>query len=176
MFLDIRTINPVAYGPSDIFFLDTNVILYLHHPPSTASDPGKAGMYSNFIAQLRRAGCSLRISSFNIQEAFHVVETIALKDFNKKNSPPDISRKDFRKRFRSSVSVTQASLWTQFKNNYSIEDAIANQAMLESFINRYTHHFYDPIDYLFTTNHPTCSIITSDRDFSSDPTLTVYSY
>jgi len=175
MALNIRKVDLAKYGPSDIFFLDTNVILYLHHPPSATSNHRKAGPYSNFIAKLRQRGCSLRVSSFNIQEVFHVVETLA-HDVYQKSSGMNVSRKKFRLQNRYNISVAQASLWNQLKANYCIENAIINQTMLESFIKDYNRHFYDPIDYLFTKNHPTCNIITSDQDFSSDPAITIFSY
>ena len=170
----INTLSATSYGPSDVFFLDTNVILYLHHPPSTNSNISKAGAYSNFIARLRQSGCSLRISSFNVQEAFHIVETLAFKNYKSANA--NATRKTFRKQSRNQVGTMQSAMWSQLKGNYSIENALADKSMLESFIKNYVSHLYDPVDYLFAANYPTCNIITSDSDFSSDPAITVYTY
>jgi len=116
----------------------------------------------------------LRISSFNVQEAFHVVETLAFADY--KATDANAKRKDFRKQYRSQVATMQLAMWGQLKANYLIEGAIANKSMLEDFIKNYVNHLYDPVDYLFVANHPTCNIITSDSDFSSDPAITVYTY
>jgi len=120
-----------------------------------------------------KTGCTLRVSSFNIQEAFHVVETIALNDHNR-NASLKVKRKAFRRQHRSRISMEQESLWSQMKNNYTIENAIIDRTMLESFIKNYTNNYYDPIDYLFTINHPSCNIITTDSDFSSDSSLALY--
>jgi len=175
MVFKIRSLDLWQFSASSVFFLDTNVLLDLHHPPSTGVDPVRADTYSNFIARLRKSGCSLRISSFNVQEAFHVVETLALKAYNDANNT-DMKRKAFRKNFRSVTSIEQSSLWCQIKENYTIEDAVATKDMLESFIKSYNQHYCDPIDYLLTENHPSCAIITSDPDFSQDSSLSVFTF
>ena len=179
MVKDIRTLDADSFSDSDAFFLDTNVMLYLHHPPSTQSNQRKAEIYSNFIAKLRNLGCSLHVSSFNVQEAFHVVEDIAFKGHNKmleNEGKKDMPKKRFRKEYRNQIGKLQASLWKQLRENYIIETASANREMLEAFVEDYTQHLYDPIDYLFTLNYPTCNIITADRDFSNDSTINVYTY
>jgi len=173
MVVDISTFDTTSFGPSDVFFLDTNIILYLHYPPYNSAY--KAVIYSNFIAGLQKSGCSLRVSSFNVQEAFHVIETLELNSYNSKQSTP-LSRKSFRNKYRSYIGTQASALWSQIKSNYQIENAIINRDMLDEFINNYTHYRYDPIDYLLTANHPTCNIISSDYDFSSDPAISVYTY
>ena len=173
MIYDIRKLGSVKFTSADMFFLDTNVILFLHHPPTTNYNRDKAELYSNFIAMLRKTKCSLCISSFNIQEAFHVVETVDLKAYRDAKNV-EISRKAYRKKYRTETGVAQSSLWGQLKENYTIEDAIVNKNMLESFIKKYNEQYYDPIDYLFTENHPECCVVTDDPDFQSDDSLSVF--
>jgi len=174
----IGSLGKNSHSPSDIFFLDTNVILYLHHPQYVFGGSDKTRVYSNFIARLRRLGCSLRISSFHAQEAFHVTETLAYENYKKSVLNPErsIRRKEFRKQYRKQVGVTQSSLWNQLKSNYAIETSIIDEGMLETFIRDYGLYSYEPIDYLFTKNHPKCGIITSDADFESDSAIAVYTY
>jgi len=173
MVFNISTLGSLKFKSSNVFFIDTNVILKLHHPPSSRVDPIRAGVYSNFITTLRKQGCSLCISSFNVQEAFYVVETIAYNTY-KDSSSSDIKRKDFRKKYRSAIGGEESSLWNQLKENYIIENAVISREMLEAFIVSYNRQCYDPIDFLFTENHPECAVITSDPDFIQDPLLSVF--
>jgi DNA-binding transcriptional regulator YhcF (GntR family) len=157
------------------FFLDTNVVLYLHFPQSTNSDQARANTYSNFISDLRQKGCSLRISTLTVQEAFYAIETAAFLTY-RNDTKTDISRKSFRRQQRNEVHTMQMSLWKQVKANYSIENASVNTDMLESFIEEYLHHYYDPIDYLLKSNYPELNIITNDGDFSNDASINVFTH
>jgi len=103
-----------------------------------------------------------------------VVETTAFKKYLKTN--PDTCRKAFRKSHRSSIATEVTSLWGQLKSNYDVDGESVAQGELEKFVQGYKSHLYDPIDFLVVANHPICNIITNDSDFSTDPTVTVYTY
>ena len=175
MSVRIRQLGAYAYGASDTFYLDTNVILFLHHPPSFNSSKIKAAAYSNFVGRLKKAGCNLCVSSLNVQEAFHAIETIA---YNKHKSLSGLrtTRKEYRRRYRCFVLNQVQSLWVQLKENYSIMETSVTIDMLNSFIGGYEKHYYDPVDFLFTKNHLGCNVITDDGDFSADPIITMFTY
>ena len=165
----LQNVDVSLFNNSHVFFLDSNVILDIHHPPSSITNAHRAKKYSNFINKLRKQGCQLCVSSLNIQEVMHVVETI---EFN--NLTSKVNRKEFRKKNRNNIAVKQVSLWNQIKQNYIILNAYLEKSMLNDYVCSYNCHSYEPVDFLFKKNHPMSNIITADKDFYDDKSLTVY--
>jgi len=67
MVKSIVDLNTSSFTKSDVFYLDTNVLLYIHYPPLTHANQQKSRAYSNFIADLRSAQavlCEFQHSTF----------------------------------------------------------------------------------------------------------------
>lgn len=58
--------------PADEFFIDANVLYFLHSDKSVQNQKRLA--YLSFIKQLQENGNVLFVSSLNLQEVLHVIE------------------------------------------------------------------------------------------------------
>ena len=178
MVIDIQYFDEALISTEDAFIIDTNVLLFIHRPQFDKEN--KAGHYSKFISFLRKNGCSLVVSSLNLQEAFNAIERtcwICYQESLPKGDPNrKMSRKDFRcnKAQRQKVKSAQRAFLNQIKQFYKIEPECVSENELTNYMDNLEKHQYDPIDYVISSHYGALGIITDDKDFTYDNGITVY--
>lgn len=163
------------YGPDDVFYIDSCVLIQLHYHPS---DPAKAAMFSNFINELRKQNCKLRVSALNLQEALHAIEKISYKQFCLKNKRDErkFNIKQYRQNKNERLANQQKILkaFKEIKQFYKIVNGLICSKNIFDFAIEYHNHFYEPIDYILTTRNIGSNFITMDGDFVKDKKIEVY--
>jgi predicted nucleic acid-binding protein len=167
------------FTEADTFFVDANVLIFLHNPlPESKKE--RAAAYSDFIQKVKKDGCGLYVSILNIQEFFHVTEklyhelyckteAVNIKEFNIKSYRSLTSE-------RNSLATKQQAFWSELKDFYKIVQEEIHHGDIDAFIAQYADHKYDPIDYIVTNHHKPVNIITNDRDFWNDEDIVTYTF
>lgn len=159
-----------------VFVLDTNVLYYVHsgyYLPTSLESIG----YSNIIQQLLNGGYKISVSSLSVQELLFGIETKEYQIYRTQHKDP---QKYTKKMYRSDITQraeVQRKLTTVLSelSVYYIDDGAICSNYLDDFVNEFSVHKMDPIDYILTKNYDSQNTIfvSGDRDFASIPSINV---
>ncbi|WP_303815405.1 hypothetical protein [Selenomonas ruminantium] len=162
---------------NETFFVDTNVLCAVHFHTSSWSN-NKVNAYSSFLSSLLLKNITLYVSSLSLQEFYHLIEKTERKIYEANNG--SISKKDFRRNKveRARIANELQLIHKQIAGQYTLIDDVIDVDDVCNFVNQYTSHAYDPVDFAIVNHHASnCSnFITDDSDFKLDSNITVYSY
>ena len=160
----------------ETFFLDTNVLCAVHF--QTKWDADKIKAYSSFVRDLLLKNITIYVSALSLQEFYHLIEKIEYKSYI--NNHAYINKKDYRRLIveRNRIANLLSLIHKQIKEQYVLINDVLDLDDLDEFVEKYSTHMYDPIDFAIVSHHASsCSnFITDDKDFRVDPNITVYSY
>ena len=153
----------------DYFLLDTNVLLWTFSFMANDNDKRHC-LFSNFISGLISTNKKLIVSSFNISEAFHVIEKSKRKIYNEKNNL-NLTLKSYRTITdeRKSVQNEIDLFYNQIQNIEQI-DIIwdnYNEKILSSFVSTFYEinmDFYDFNLCCYSREKNNIPIVTFDND------------
>lgn len=160
-----------------VFVLDTNVLYYVHSGYYLPTFPKSIG-YSNIIQQILNGGYKISISSFSVQELLFGIETKEYYIYCNYHhlSSRTYTKKDYRNNNTQRTSV-QGKLQTVLSELgiYYIDDGAVYSNYLNDFVNEFSMHKMDPMDYILTKNYDSQNTIfvSEDRDFASMPLINV---
>lgn len=151
-----------------VFVLDTNVLFFLHSG-YFSSNPSAAD-YSNFVLKLLVEKCNIIVSTFSIQELFHIIEKKEHQKYCDKNSIK-MHIKDYRKLSSERLNIKNilSVMMSEIKINYAIKNGSVDITNINSFIQSYDVHTCDPIDYILSQNFDlnTTFFVSDDKDFKT---------
>lgn len=180
----INSVDIPNLDKSKNFVVDTNILYFIHsgyYAPLSNSIKNKYTEYSSFIAKLITNGNTLYTTTANIQELFHCIENkeyliyCNINSLNKKT----FTKKDFRSisTERSKVRNKLKIVLTEIISAYGFVDVHIQTSCVEKFVNEYTQHRYNPIDYIIVNDSigkQQLSFISDDSDFTYDSRVDVY--
>jgi predicted nucleic acid-binding protein len=172
--IDIATTNISGISPREKFFIDTNVLAFLHFGyPSPRLRPSKIAAYSNFISGLLGNGNDMYVSALTLQELLHLLERLeCARAFGK------VHVKTFRAMpaERAKLETRLKSIVRQIYINYKIVDDTVGRADIDKIIKNYSGHSYDPMDFIVVDHHHgrCVNFITDDADFRNDNRIKAY--
>lgn len=172
----ISMVDVAGLPEHESFLVDTNVLCAVHF--HSLWDINKVNTYSSFLRDLLKKGITLYVSALSLQELYHLIEKTERKLYEKTHGK--INKKDFRKIVleRSRIANELQLIHQQIMGQYVIIDDVLDSEDINEFINKYTVHSYDPIDFTVVSHHASnCpNFITDDSDFKPDGSIVVYSY
>lgn len=182
----IHPLFPIpAIDPNIEFYVDANVLFYSYDQGNQNNPSEKMKAYSKFLTALAENGNSLYISSLNLQEVLHLIEKIEHSGYCTASSS-HIGLKKYRRNNPERKKVQQKlnAVLQHIKSNYSVADDGITFENIESFVQNYDKHLYDPIDFFVTNarNRSTLNYITDDSDFKdnskfqTNPFINLYTY
>lgn len=177
MFKKISEIDVSEIKENEVFFVDTNVLLAIHFDLSSWRD-AKKSIYANFVLSLLNNGNKLCVSMLNLQELYNLVERLEYEQY--RLTYPNISRKDYRKieTERTRIKTDLQSKHAEISEYYSLVPCLITGEYVKNFVDNYSSHLYEPIDFLVVRhNSNKCvNFITDDSDFKYDSNIMVFSY
>ena len=177
MIKHILEVNVSEIDSSEVFFVDTNILLALHFGLSRWNDEKKSA-YANFVFTLLNRGNELCVSMLILQELYNLIEKLEYEQYRAIHE--NISRKGYRKicSERERIANDLRSKHLEIVEYYTLVQSSVTQNFVENFINRYESHLYEPIDFMMVKhNGKNCiNFITDDSDFRNDSGISVYFY
>lgn len=177
----ISRVDVKEISKEEVFFVDTNVLLAVHFVSSSSWTVEKVAQYAKFILGLFNNGNKICVSALNLQELCHTFENNEYQQYKIVNNKDDsFTKKKYRniaeERQRLAKDLNDKHL--EISEQYSVINGNVSNEMIKHFIEDYTEHFYDPVDFI-TVNYNSNGItnfITDDSDFKRDSRLTIYTY
>lgn len=177
--IKINSFDISNYKDTDVFFLDTNILYYIHsgYYSQTTTEYIE---YSNLVQQIIMNHNKVYITSLNVQELLNGIENKEYQIYlsNHGLNKRTFTKKDYRNDFslRAHVKAKLYVVLSEIKSIYSIVDCAITLVHCEQFVNGYESHHYDPIDYFFvqnSCNYNSVTYISADKDFLYDQTIDV---
>jgi predicted nucleic acid-binding protein len=174
--IDISTINTSSIDSSEEFYIDTNILAYLHFGFLSKSwDEEKISAYSNFIACLLNNKNIISVSTLTLQELIHLLERLECIRIC-----GNAKVKKFRRMLaeREKMEIILKAIISQIGDCYRIVDDKVSRIDIDNILKNYSSHLYDPIDFIIVDHHRKhhkyINFITDDADFRNDTSINVY--
>ena len=177
---NIHNIDLSKLDSQAVFFLDTN-ILYFIHSGYYAPTKTECVIYSSFVQHLLTKNSQICVSILNIQELLFGIENQEYYLYLDANSlsKHSFTKKDFRNDSvqRLAVKNKLSVVMKELESTYTIVDGSITASLAKRFIDDFTSHHYDPIDYFLVQNaqksNKTIMFVTDDKDFQFDPRINI---
>ena len=178
--VDIRTDNPKI---TDFFFVDTNVWYIYARSYYSPPNSGKERLYPSFISKMLHAKSKIFRSELTLVELSNVIEKSLYKVFIEENcfKPDEMHIKDFRYEYpeeRNNFIDELSMTWDNIRDVSESFDSSLDKSISEFIFKGFYKSYLDGYDLLFLDliqkkmNNP--YILTNDKDFATNPGITVF--
>ncbi|MBD2387344.1 hypothetical protein [Cylindrospermum sp. FACHB-282] len=182
--IDIRNDTPKQ---EDIFFVDTNVWLWLTYTNARLSGAKyyQLNNYPKYLKQARSNQATLTYSGLILAELAHVIERTEFDIYVQSHQhylPQDFRLKDFRHNYpteRANVVAEVQLSWIQIKDFAHSADLTVNEATTDAAVNRLETQAVDGYDLLLLESISRAGvgqikIITDDIDYAVVPDIQIF--